>query len=364
MPILTKGVDFTTGDQVTAANLDNLVDAATFASGAVDNSTTALSGGAIIVKDGGITTAKLASSLTLTTPNIGTPSAGTLTNCTGLPISTGVSGLGTGVATFLATPSSANLASAVTDETGSGALVFATSPTLVTPALGTPASGNLANCTGYVGTSALVTVGALNSGSITSGFGSIDIGTDTLAAGNTTITGTLNATVAVSSTQTGFTGTVTTGTADGVYAESGGIYSASANGSQAMQLRRRTSDGSIALFYRDTTNVGSISVTTTATAYNTSSDARLKTNVRPIENSGVIVDALKPSLFDWKTGEKDSYGFIAQEVYKVFPQAVKKGDDGDVISEQWAMDAAKLVPVLVAELKALRARVAALEAKP
>ena len=62
-------------------------------------------------------------------------------------VSTGISGLGSGVATFLATPSSANLISAVTDETGTGALVFATSPTLVTPALGTPASGNLTNCT-------------------------------------------------------------------------------------------------------------------------------------------------------------------------------------------------------------------------
>lgn len=81
-----------------------------------------------------------------TTPALGTPSAGVLTSCTGLPISTGVSGLGTGVATFLATPSSANLLAAITDETGTGALVFATSPTLVTPALGTPASGNLANC--------------------------------------------------------------------------------------------------------------------------------------------------------------------------------------------------------------------------
>jgi hypothetical protein len=54
---------------------------------------------------------------------------------------------GTGVLTFLGTPSSANLASVVTDETGSGSLVFATSPTLVTPVLGTPSSGTLSSCT-------------------------------------------------------------------------------------------------------------------------------------------------------------------------------------------------------------------------
>ena len=57
------------------------------------------------------------------------------------------SSLGTNVATFLATPSSANLAAALTDETGSGAAVFATSPTLVTPVLGTPSSGTLSSCT-------------------------------------------------------------------------------------------------------------------------------------------------------------------------------------------------------------------------
>jgi hypothetical protein len=51
------------------------------------------------------------------------------------------------VATFLGTPTSANLAAAVTNETGSGALVFATSPTLVTPVLGTPTSGTLSGCT-------------------------------------------------------------------------------------------------------------------------------------------------------------------------------------------------------------------------
>jgi hypothetical protein len=81
-------------------------------------------------------TNKTLTSPTLTTPVLGTPSSGTLTSCTGLPVSTGISGLGTGVATFLATPSSANLISAITDETGTGALVFANTPTLVTPVLG------------------------------------------------------------------------------------------------------------------------------------------------------------------------------------------------------------------------------------
>jgi len=73
------------------------------------------------------------------------------TNVTGtLPVAnggTGITSFGTGVATFLGTPSSANLAAAVTDETGSGSLVFATSPTFVTPVLGTPTSGTLSGCT-------------------------------------------------------------------------------------------------------------------------------------------------------------------------------------------------------------------------
>jgi hypothetical protein len=74
----------------------------------------------------------------LVTPTLGTPVSGTLTNCTGLPVASGVSGLGSGIATFLATPSSANLRATLTDETGTGAAVFAISPTIVTPTLTSP----------------------------------------------------------------------------------------------------------------------------------------------------------------------------------------------------------------------------------
>jgi hypothetical protein len=69
-------------------------------------------------------------------------------NTTVTPAVGSITGLGTGVATFLGTPTSANLAAAVTDETGSGSLVFATTPTLVTPILGTPTSVTLTNATG------------------------------------------------------------------------------------------------------------------------------------------------------------------------------------------------------------------------
>ncbi len=125
------------GTATSTTNIPNLTGAITS-----NNTTTSLGSftssdlRTALTDETGSGSAVFATSPTLVTPVLGTPSSGTLTNCTGLPISSGVSGLGANVATFLGTPSSSNLASAVTDETGSGALVFATSPTLVTPTLG------------------------------------------------------------------------------------------------------------------------------------------------------------------------------------------------------------------------------------
>ncbi len=85
---------------------------------------TSIASGATVTNVAGLTinSTTIPSSATLLTSGgaLGTPSSGTLTNATGLPISSGVSGLGTGVATFLGTPSSANFASMITDEVGTG----------------------------------------------------------------------------------------------------------------------------------------------------------------------------------------------------------------------------------------------------
>lgn len=122
--------------------------------------------------------------LTLVAPVLGTPTSGTLTNCTGLPISTGVAGLAAGVAAFLATPSSTNLITAVTDETGTGALVFATSPALVTPTLGVASATTVNKITITApATSATLTL-AQGSSLVTSGANSITF----TSTGPTTVT--------------------------------------------------------------------------------------------------------------------------------------------------------------------------------
>ena len=119
---------------------------------------------------------------------LGTPSSGTLTNCTSLPVATGISGLCGGIAAFLAQPTSANLATAMSDETGSGALVFATNPVLSAPNLGTPSS--------LVGTNITGTAAGFTVGSASLATNSLSLG-GTAASGwaqlvSPTFTGTVN----------------------------------------------------------------------------------------------------------------------------------------------------------------------------
>lgn len=121
-----------------------------------------------------------------------------------------------------------------------------------------------------------------------------------------------------------------------------------------------TNTGTYVNFYNSSTVVqGSITQTnSTTTAYNTASDARLKDNIRPLTDSGVLIDAMQPRTFNWRWQGTDTsnrfHGFIAQELNEVYPEAVTKG-------ETWSVDYSKLTPVLTAEVKTLRSRVAVLE---
>jgi hypothetical protein len=127
-----------------------------------------------------------------------------------------------------------------------------------------------------------------------------------------------------------------------------------------LYLNRIASDGAIQKFLRNSTEVGSVSVTTTATAYNTSSDYRLKDNPQPLTNSGAFIDALKPKTWNWKADGSKGVGFIAHEVQEVSPSSVSGEKDGE---EMQAMEygSAEFIANIVAELQSLRQRVAQLE---
>jgi hypothetical protein len=106
-----------------------------------------------------------------------------------------------------------------------------------------------------------------------------------------------------------------------------------------------------------TTGVGSITVSASATAFNTSSDGRLKEDLQSFD-AGSIIDDTEVYDFLWKDAGERAYGIVAQQAVEVYPQAIFH----DETSDWWGVDYSKYVPVLLQELKAVRARLAELEA--
>jgi hypothetical protein len=137
-----------------------------------------------------------------------------------------------------------------------------------------------------------------------------------------------------------------------------GFNAATNNGISVRQSADSTA--SFLAFYNAAgTSIGSINGTSAATAYNTSSDMRLKTSIEAFD-AGRIVDDTEVFSFKWKAGgEERSYGVSAQQAQEVFPQAVTYIEQDD----WYGIDYSKYIPVVLNELKALRRRVAELEEK-
>ena len=147
-----------------------------------------------------------------------------------------------------------------------------------------------------------------------------------------------------------------------------GWYGINCNGSVGAINISRNGSNVLAFFHTSNASglngsaVGTVSITTVATLYNTTSDQRLKENIVDAAPASSLIDSLQVRQYDWKAdGSHQRYGFIAQELVTVAPEAVHQPANPD---DMMAVDYSKLVPMLVKELQSLRARVAQLESKP
>lgn len=273
----------------------------------------------VTVSSGNVTFTNVSATLAnVTTANIGTAVITGTSTLTGLTASTA-----------LALDASKNIVSVT--NTGTGNNVLGTSPTIATPTIST------------------ITSAASTALTLQSNNGTTAVTVDTsqnVGIGTTSMVGKLNA----------------------IYSGTYGVYLQGAAGSSTLEI-----------FFAAATNVGSISTNGTITAFNSTSDYRLKENIEPMTGALAKVAALKPVTYKWKSDGSDSDGFIAHELAEVFPQAVHgekdgtetieiKDEDGNVTETETrpvyqGIDTSFLVATLTAAIQELTARVAALEAK-
>jgi hypothetical protein len=160
-------------------------------------------------------------------------------------------------------------------------------------------------------------------------------------------------------------------TAGAAIQSTGLIITESSQTQGGLWVNRITSDGTAINFTRQNVAVGSISVTGSATAYNTSSDYRLKNTIAPMTGALAKVAALKPCTYKWNADGSDGEGFIAHELAEVVPQCVtgeKDAVDAEGNPQYQGIDTSFLVATLAAAIQeqqaliqTLTARVAALE---
>jgi hypothetical protein len=144
-----------------------------------------------------------------------------------------------------------------------------------------------------------------------------------------------------------------------------GKTNVSFNGASAQGMNLQTTyadvgSGFLGFYNSAGSNIGSVTQTVgSAVLYNTTSDQRLKENIQDADSSSSLIDSIQVRQYDWKSdGSHQRYGFVAQELVTVAPEAVYQPTDSE---QMMAVDYSKLVPMLVKEIQSLRKRLAALE---
>ena len=168
--------------------------------------------------------------------------------------------------------------------------------------------------------------------------------------------------------------TIVDDTTEGFIYRAGKYLTLVRDGACPLNLNRLTDNGEIVQFRRSTTQVGSVTVTASATAYNTSSDYRLKENIAPMTGALAKVSALKPVTYTWKEDGTDGQGFIAHELQAVVPDCVvgekdavetytdEDGNEQTRIKPQ-GVDTSFLVATLTAAIQELKAELDATKAE-